>query len=181
MGLLKLAFESYALLNVDRIGRRPLLLAGSAGLAASLFTMGAAMGHKVRSGTPGVTASSLVVFASIGCYMAFHAISLGPVTWLLLSEIFPSSVRGKAMGIATTINRGTSYVVALTFLSLCEATQWRGAFYLYGGFALFALVFYAALVPETTGMRLEDISPLFGKPRELARRNLASLRGAKAA
>lgn len=139
--------------------------------------MGAAMAHKVASGTPGVTASSVLVFASIGAYMAFHALSLGPVTWLLLSEIFPSSLRGKAMGIATTINRGTSYVVALTFLSLCERTRWRGAFYLYGAFALLALAFYALFVPETTGLRLEEISPMFGQPAELVRRNVASLRG----
>ena len=84
------------------------------------------------------------------------------------------------MGIATTINRATSFVVSLTFLSLCERLNWSGAFYLYAGWAVFALVFYAVFVPETTGLPLEAIAPKFEHPREIMRTNLASLGLAKA-
>ena len=57
------------------------------------------------------------------------------ITWLVLAEIFPSNVRGKAMGIATMVNRGTSFVVAYTFLTMCERLEWSGTFYLYAAFA----------------------------------------------
>ena len=124
MGLVKLIFESYALLHVDRIGRRPLLLVGALGVTFALFTMGTTLTSKLGSEIGGTTVSSLVFFGAIAMYMAFHALSFGPITWLVLSEIFPSQTRGKAMGIATTINRGTSFVVSLTFLSLSERLDW---------------------------------------------------------
>jgi len=79
------------------------------------------------------------------------------------------------MGIATTVNRCTSFIAALTFLTMCDKMQWGGTFYVYAGFAIFALVFYTLFVPETTGMPLETISPLFDSPRQLVRTNLASL------
>jgi len=176
MGLIKLICETYSLLNVDRIGRRPLLMIGSLGLTASLLGIGAAMQIKLAAGTPGVTAASIGVFAGIVGYMAFHALSYGPITWLVLAEIFPSNVRGKAMGIATMVNRGTSFVVAYTFLTMCEKLEWSGTFYLYAVFAALSFVFYGLFVPETAGVRLEEIAPLFGDPKALVRRNLGDLR-----
>ena len=120
MGLIKLGFESYSLLHVDSMGRRPLLLYGAAGLTTVLALTGAALSVKLASGTPGITAASIAVVLGISAYMAFHALSYGPCTWLVLSEIFPNSVRGKAMGIATMANRMTSFYVASTFLSLSD-------------------------------------------------------------
>ena len=79
------------------------------------------------------------------------------------------------MGLATTLNRATSFVVALTFLSLCERLHWSGAFYLYAVAAVFAFFFYAVAVPETTGLPLEEIAPMFEKPATLVRTNLRSL------
>ena len=78
MGLIKLVCETYSLLNVDRIGRRPLLMIGSLGLTASLLAIGASMQIKIAAATPGVTAASIGVFAGIVGYMAFHALSYGP-------------------------------------------------------------------------------------------------------
>lgn len=175
MGCIKLVFETYALLNVDRIGRRPLLLIGSGGLTVALAFLGYFLRVKVASGVPGVTPATYAICGSIAAYAALHAISFGPITWLVLAEIFPASVKGKAMGIATTINRCTSFIAALTFLTMCDRMQWGGTFYVYAGFSLFALVFYTLLVPETTNMPLEQISPLFDKPRKLVRTNLQSL------
>jgi hypothetical protein len=175
MGCIKLVFETYALLNVDRIGRRPLLLLGSGGLTVTLLVLGAALRVKVASGVSGITPATYTIFGSIAAYSAFHAISFGPITWLVLAEIFPAAVKGKAMGIATTVNRCTSFIAALTFLSMCDRMQWGGTFYVYAGFSAFALIFYMLLVPETTGMPLEDISPLFDEPRKLVRKNLQSL------
>ena len=81
------------------------------------------------------------------------------------------------MGIATTANRATSFVTAYTFLTLCERLNWAGTFYVYALFAAFAFVFYAAFVPETTGLPLEQIEAQFSRPRALVRANLATLRG----
>lgn len=175
MGVIKLVFETYSLLNVDRIGRRPLLLLGSSGICAVLVALGWALRAKVLSGVGGVTAETYVVFGCIAAYSALHALSFGPITWLVVAEIFPSSIKGKAMGIATTANRLTSYVAALTFLTMCDKMQWGGTFYVYAAFAAFAFVFYALLVPETTGLPLEEITPLFDAPKALVQRNLASL------
>ncbi len=174
MGLVKLIFETYALLNIDKIGRRPLLLYGSAGLTLALLGIGVSLKAAVNSAGV-VTPATYAVFGCMLAYMALHAISFGPVTWLLLSEILPSSIRGKAMGIVTTVNRGTSFVVAFTFLSLCERLQWSGSFYLYATVSAFAFFFYALFVPETTGLQLEYIGELFEHPRELVRHNMASL------
>ena len=177
MGVVKLVFETYALLNVDRIGRRPLLLVGSAGLTATLMLLGYALKMKVASGIAGVTTATYWIFGSILLYSALHAISFGPITWLVLAEIFPAKVKGKAMGLATTVNRCTSFIAALTFLTMCDYMQWGGTFYVYAGFSLFALVFYALLVPETTGLPLEEITPMFDEPKKLLEKNLESLKG----
>ena len=69
------------------------------------------------------------------------------------------------MGIATMVNRGTSFVVAYTFLTTCERLNWSGSFYLYAAFAALSFVFYALFVPETTNMALEDIAPQLGQSR----------------
>ena len=107
---------------------------------------------KLAAATPGVTAASIGVFVGIVGYMAFHALSYGPITWLVLAEIFPSNIRGKAMGIATMVNRGTSFVVAYTFLTMCERLEWSGTFYLYAAMAAASFMFYGLFVPETAGV-----------------------------
>mgnify|MGYP003685746245 CR=1 FL=1 len=104
-----------------------------------------------------------------------HFLHRSPITWLVLAEIFPAKVKGKAMGLATTANRCTSFIAALTFLTMCDKLKWGGTFYVYAGFAGFALVFYALLVPETTGLPLELITPKFAKPMQMMRDNLAEL------
>jgi len=85
-------------------------------------------------------------------------------------------VRGKAMGIATMFNRLTSYIVASSFLTLSERLHWSGSFYLYAGIAALSFVFYALIVPETNGIALEEIYPLFAEPLQLVKRNLRDLR-----
>ena len=131
---------------------------------------------KLASATAGVTAASIGVFVGIVGYMAFHALSYGPITWLVLAEIFPSNIRGKAMGIATMVNRGTSFVVAYTFLTMCERLEWSGTFYLYAAMAAASFMFYALFVPETSGIALEEIYPLFAQPSALVKRNIADFR-----
>ena len=173
MGLVKMIFETHALLNLDGDGRRPLLLIGSAGLTLSLLGLGLSMQIKLAAGVAGPSPATIGIFFCLAAYMAFHALSYGPITWLVLAEILPNNIRGKAMGVATMANRFTSYIVASTFLTMSERLRWSGTFYLYAALAALSFVFYALIVPETAGVQLEEIHPLFAKPRELIRRNLA--------
>ena len=111
MGCIKLVFETYALLNVDRIGRRPLLLLGSAGLTGAFsswrLTACQGDGRSPASRRPPPSSARLSTPHS--------AISFSPITWLVLAEIFPAVVKGKAMSITAPVNRCTSFIAALTF------------------------------------------------------------------
>ena len=90
-------------------------------------------------------------------YVGSFAVGLGPVFWLLIAEVYPLRLRGKAMGVATLANWGSNLVVALTFLSLVEALGRSGAFWLYAAVGVAAWLFAYFLVPETRGRSLEEI------------------------
>jgi len=107
---------------------------------------------------------------SLMCYVGTFAIGLGPVFWLLISEIYPLRVRGLAMSLATVTNWAFNLIVSITFLSLVGAVGRSWTFWLYALVGLGALVFSYALVPETRGRSLEDIEAHWraGRhPREL--------------
>jgi SP family galactose:H+ symporter-like MFS transporter len=153
-----------ALLLLDRVGRRPLLLLGMAGMVVSLGALGAAFLF------PDMPALRWVAAASLMLYVGSFAVGLGPVFWLLISEIYPVKIRGQAMSIATIANWGANLLVALTFLTLVHALGRPGTFWLYGLVGVGAWVFAYALVPETKGRSLEDIEAHWraGRhPREL--------------
>jgi MFS family permease len=105
----------------------------------------------------------IVAVLSLMCYVAFFAISLGPVAWLIISEIYPLEVRGKAMSIATFANWGCNFIVSLTFLSLIEWLGSAGAFWLYAAIAMLALWFVMVKVPETKGQTLSKIQEFWKK------------------
>jgi MFS transporter, SP family, galactose:H+ symporter len=137
---------------IDRVGRRPLLLTGIAGMFVTLGVLG----WVFHSASP-TGALSWLALISMMAYVACFAISLGPIFWLLISEIYPLKVRNSAEGLAATFNWVSNLVVSLTFLSLLH---WRGAtqtFWLYGLFAVAAWIFSYRFVPETKGRTLEQI------------------------
>jgi MFS family permease len=106
-------------------------------------------------------------------YVGSFAVGLGPVFWLLISEIYPVKIRGLAMSIATVANWGANLFVALTFLTLVHVLGRPGTFWLYGLVGIGAWIFAYALVPETKGRSLEDIEAHWraGKhPREMDRK-----------
>lgn len=138
---------------LDRIGRRPLLLAGISGMIVSLGVLGTVF----RLGNTAHGLGWLAVM-SVMIYVGSFAIGLGPIFWLLISEIYPLRVRGVAMGIATMANWAANLVVALTFLSLVEAFGPANSFWLYAVIAVGSLAFSYWFVPETKGWTLEDIS-----------------------
>ncbi len=154
VGAFNVLFTLVAIRTVDRLGRKPLLMIGASGMGLCL----AGIGWAAFSGT---TAAWVLVF--ILGYIACFALSLGPVVWVVMSEIFPTRIRGRAMGIATLLLWAANYVVSQTFPVLNE-DPWlidlfhhAFPFWLYALFCMATVTFVALFVPETKGRTLEEI------------------------
>ena len=158
-------FHVLAIFLMDRVGRRPLLLVGVAGQIIGLAILGAAFHFQQLA-----TFKSYVAIGGLVIYVACFAFGLGPIFWLLISEIYPLKVRGAAMSAVTVTNWALNLVVAVTFLTLVGVLGHAGTFWLYGIIAIGAWVFLYLLVPETKGKTLEQIEAHWraGKrPRDL--------------
>jgi MFS family permease len=161
IGAVNVVMTLAAIVLLDRVGRRPLLLAGLAGMAVSLCVL--AIGFWA-----GGAARGALTAISLAAYIGAFAIGLGPVFWLLISEIFPLAERGRGMAVATAANWLTNVIVAGSFVSLLGILGRPGLFFSYAGLTLAALVFAWVLVPETRGVALADIGavrPRAGAPR----------------
>ena len=152
VGVVNVLLTIVALRMLDRAGRRPLLLWGLVGMVISLGVLGAAF---LLTGSSPIVAWLAVI--SLALYVACFAIGLGPVFWLLISEIYPLKIRGRAMGVATMMNWGSNLIVALTFLSLLHSLGRSATFWLYAVIGILAWFFVYRLVPETKGRTLEQI------------------------
>ena len=152
IGLTNLVFTILAVLMLDRLGRRALLLTGTAGCVVALIALGAYFASPSLQASAGWLAlTSLIV------YIASFAIGLGPVFWLMISEIFPLHLRGPAMAACTVANWAFNFAISFTFLTLTHAITKQGTFWVYAGMGLIALWFFATRVPETKGRTLEEI------------------------
>lgn len=152
IGVVNVLMTIVGMALVDRVGRRPLLIVGLAGMAVSLTVLGAAFALTDLSG-----AMSYVAMACLVVYVAAFAGAVGVVYFVLPSEIFPLKVRGAAMSIALVINWGTAFVVSLTFLSLIDWLGRPGTFWLYAAIGLAFLLFSFFCIPETKQQSLEGI------------------------
>lgn len=149
VGLVNLVFTCVAILLIDRLGRRPLLLFGTAGIALSLLTM--AFGFRA-GGKP----EAAVLWGVLG-FVASFAVSLGPVMWVLFSEIFPNRVRAVAISFVCLVNSAVSFLVQLVFpWELAHLGNSR-TFLVYGLLALLGLAVMWRLLPETRGRSLEQL------------------------
>lgn len=165
LGLLMLCMHVLAIYLMDRVGRRPLLLIGVAGQIIGMAILGAAFQFQQLSSFIGY-----VAIGGLAIYVACFAFGLGPVFWLMISEIYPLKVRGAAMSVATVANWGFNLAVAVTFLTLIGVLGHSVTFWLYGAIAVAAWIFFYRLVPETKGKSLEQIEEHWraGKhPREM--------------
>jgi MFS transporter, SP family, galactose:H+ symporter len=153
VGAVNVLMTVVSLRLLDRVGRRPLLLTGIAGMIVSLGILGFVFHFRNQS-----VAFAWMAVVSVMLYVGSFAISLGPIFWLLISEIYPLQVRGAAMGVATMANWGSNLIVALTFLTLVQQMGPANAFWLYGLISIGSFVFSYRLVPETKGRTLEEIS-----------------------
>lgn len=141
-----------AMLLMDWIGRRKLLMISLSGMVLSLVTMGFA--YRVASGD---AIGETYKVGSLFLYMASFAIGLGPVFWLLIGEIYPKSIRARAMSLATVANWAFNFLVGATFLSMINAIGIAFSFWFYAAVSMASWLFAYFLVPETKGLTLEQI------------------------
>jgi MFS transporter, SP family, xylose:H+ symportor len=154
VGAVNLTFTVVAILTVDRFGRRPLQIIGALVMAVSMIALGTAFSLGGRG---------IVALTCMLVYTAGFAVSWGPVTWVLLSEIFPNQIRGKAMALAVAMQWIANYVVSWTFPILdknpylVEHFKHGFTYWLYGVMSILAALFMWAMVPETKGRSLEQM------------------------
>lgn len=161
MGIVNLLFTLLAVLTVEKLGRKPLLICGSAGMAIGAFGVAAS---NVVAGMP-----ALVPVVSIMVYSASFMFSWGPICWVLIAEIFPNTIRGAAVAVAVAFQWIFNFIVSSTFLpmynmsagSMGDSFGHMFAYGLYGVICVVAALFVWKLVPETKGKTLEDMTNLW--------------------
>jgi sugar porter (SP) family MFS transporter len=156
IGVINVLSTLIAMWLVDRVGRKPLLLAGLTGMTASLAALGAAQRFGSNLGVDPHLLAPITV-GLIGLYIVCFAFSLGPIVWLMISEIFPNQARARAAAISTAANWMANFVVSLSFPILQELMG-PSLWFLYAAMGVAGLIFIAGYVPETKGKSLEEIS-----------------------
>lgn len=153
VGAVNVALTIVAILLLDRVGRRPLLLTGTAGMVVGMVVVALAfLGGGQLGGT-----SAIVAVIGLLVYTGSFAVGLGPVFWLLIAEIYPLRIRGRAMSVATIANWAANFVVTISFLSLVNAIGGFGVFLMFAGLTAVAWVYFWRKVPETKGRSLQQI------------------------
>ncbi len=152
IGVVNVVITVVAIFLIDKVGRKPLLLIGNVGMAASLLLLGFVNGF--YGSTHGAALTTVVCMAA---YIAFFSLSWGPVVWVMLSEIFPLGIRGIGMGISSVANWFANFVVSLTFPILLHQIGISTLFIIYGAMGILAIFFVRKFVSETKGRSLEEI------------------------
>ena len=153
MGFVNVIFTVVAILTVDKWGRKPLLMVGSVGMAIGMFAIAGLAFFEVIG-------ISTLVFIII--YKASFMMSWGPMCWVLISEIFPNKIRGRAIAVAVVAQWAANYFISSTYPSMME---FSGAFTygFYGVMSLISFIFVWKMVPETKGKSLEEIENIWTK------------------
>jgi MFS transporter, SP family, xylose:H+ symportor len=165
VGLANVIFTVVAILTVDRLGRRPLLIIGALVMAVSMI----ALGFMFQAKAVGVGALVAVVL-----YIAGFALSWGPVTWVLLSEMFPNAIKNRALAIAVAAQWIANLFISWTFKILDGNSALNAAFnhgfayWIYGAMSLLAAIFVYVYIPETKQRTLEGIQDLWSRVRPTA-------------
>ena len=159
MGFINILFTMVAIFTVERLGRKPLLIWGSLGMALGAFGVAVTFG---KAGLELVTAVSIMV------YSASFMFSWGPICWVLIAEIFPNTIRGQAVAVAVAFQWIFNFIVSSTFVPMFNMHLTEGddfghwfTYGLYGCICVIAAIFVWRLVPETKGKTLEDMSKLW--------------------
>ncbi len=160
-----------ALAFIDRLGRRPLLMAGLVGMTVSLIAVGLAFLQLSTMGEGAHATTGIVTLVSLIVFIVSFAFSLGPVTWTMINEIYPGAVRGRAVAAATAVNWGAAFLVSQFFLTAIKGLGPAYAFWLFAAFCLGGLVWVYLRVPETKGRSLEQIEALWRSRSDSASRS----------
>ena len=153
LGIINLVFTLLALLLIDKLGRRPLLIGGMSAVVLTLFLAGLLFLTDTPNGT--------LIVVVLGAYIACIAFSICAVIWVITPEIFPNRVRGRAMSIAAFSNWGTNTIAAYLFPWYVASYGMHIGFFTFGAICLVATLFFWKFVPETKGKSLEQIEQLF--------------------
>ena len=151
MGVINITFTLVAVFTVEKLGRKPLLITGSLGMAVG--AIGVALSNVV-------TLPAIIPVVSIMVYSACFMFSWGPICWVYISELFPNTIRSQATAIAVAFQWIFNFVVSSTFVPLYNYSHFL-AYAIYGGICIIAAVFVWRLVPETKGKTLEDMTALW--------------------
>ena len=151
-GIINLGFTCVAIFTVEKLGRKPLLIIGSLGMAIG------AIGVAITFGNPQL---QLVCMISIMVYSASFMFSWGPICWVLIAEVFPNTIRGAAVAIAVAFQWIFNWIVSTSFVPLANSMSYWFTYGLYGVICIIAAIFVWKLVPETKGKTLEDMSNLW--------------------
>lgn len=153
MGLVNVIFTVVAIVTVDKWGRKPLLIVGSIGMAFGMFAIGTLTFMKIIG-------ISTLVFIII--YTASFMMSWGPICWVLISEIFPNKIRGKAVAIAVAAQWAANYFISSTYPAMMEFSSGM-TYCFYGAMSVLSAIFVWRMVPETKGKTLEEMEKLWKK------------------
>lgn len=154
-----------AVMFVDRLGRKPLLLAGLVGMGLSLAVVGIAFQSlgEVQHGGSSQAASDagVITLVALVVYIASFAFSMGPVVWTIINEIYPREVRGRMVSVATAFNWFSAWLVSQFFLTLTDSIGESETFWMFAGFCLVAFLWILRYVPETKERTLEEIEEMW--------------------
>ena len=153
-GIVNLGFTCVAIFTVEKLGRKPLLIIGSLGMAIG------AIGVACTFGNPDV---QLLCMISIMVYSASFMFSWGPICWVLIAEVFPNTIRGQAVAIAVAFQWIFNWIVSTSFVPMSNSLGFWFTYGLYGVICILAAIFVWRLVPETKGKTLEDMTKLWKK------------------
>jgi sugar porter (SP) family MFS transporter len=156
IGVVNVAMTIIAIKLVDRVGRKPLLIAGVAGMVTSLVVLGVSLSVLATPHHPSDPAA-IITLVCLGTFIASFAATWGPVVWVMIPEVLPLSVRGTAMGVAVFANWAANFAVSQTFPIMLNKWGPGPVFLGYAGMGILAFLFVVALVKETKGRSLEEI------------------------
>ncbi|KAJ4784239.1 Major facilitator superfamily protein [Rhynchospora pubera] len=161
VGFTKTMFILVAIFLIDRVGRKPLLYVSTIGMTACLALLGIALTHQHGSGVVAPDVGVGLAILAVCGNVAFFSVGVGPICWVLTSEIFPLRLRAQASAVGAVGNRLSSGLVAMSFLTVSHKITVAGTFFIFSFLSLLSVYFVYRFVPETKGKSLEQIEMLF--------------------